>query len=332
MTVLAGAAPLPRRALTDIFAAPHDDPARGFADATKTGDPVDIALPPLRMGAHLLPLLAPHPLPADVRWDEPSFRSMIPWVCTFHDAGVHGDGGIVTGAGCVVSDTLVHVAPIRQGFAELDSRIVLLGTAAPTPLAGTWLSLLCGSHWNHYHWLIDGIGRLAAADKATLERCDGVLLPANLSPTAAHTVHLSGVTRGRQVLEVQPNDSVNVPRLVVPWRISDGFWPHPALRSFLAGLLPETARNPAFPPRIYIDRRGAHNRRLTNEDDVIDALASAGVVPIRLEALSFTAQVALFRQAELVVGPHGAGLANLAFAPPSCAAVALALERRAARR
>jgi len=193
-------------------------------------------------------------------------------------------------------------------------------------LDGVWLSLLCGSHWNHFHWMIDGIGRLAAADAATLARCTGVLVPAGLSAVAAQSAALSGILRGRQVRMLGPNESVQVRRLEVPWRMADGFWPHPALHRFLAGLVPAAPRNPAFPPRIYIDRRGAANRRLANEDAVIAALAGAGVVPIRLEALSLAAQAALFRQAELVVAPHGAGLANLVFAPPGCAVVELVMD------
>jgi capsular polysaccharide biosynthesis protein len=318
--------PFARRGLAEIFAAAPGDALHGLARSTPTGEAQEVALPPMPLGRLLLPGLAGHEPPAGVRWEDASCRSVIPWVCSFGDVRVHGDGGIVLGRGVVVSDTLVHVAPTVQGFAESGEDVFLLGAAEAERLEGAWLSLLCGSHWNHYHWMIDGIGRLAAANAEVLAACQGVLLPAGLSANAVESVRLSGVAQGRAVRVLGPFEAVRVERLVVPWRMSDGFWPHPALPRYLAGLVPEAAANPAFPKRIYIDRRGANNRRLLNEDALVAALEGAGVVPIRLETLSLAAQAALFRQAELVVAPHGAGLVNLVFARPGCAVVELVMD------
>ena len=318
--------PLPQASLAQIFHAQPDDPLRGRADGTQTGDAVDITLPPLHLGAQLMPTLDPHETPGGAKWDDPSFRSMIPWVCGFPNVLVHGDGGIVVTTGTVVSDTLIHVVEQRQGFAKTDSGIVLHAGSPPVALDGTWLSLLCGSHWNYYHWMIDGIGRLAAAAPNLLERCTGVLVPANLAPFAAQTLALSGIARKLEVWPLGPTDAVTVPHLLVPWRLADGFWPHPELHRFLAALVPPSAHNPALPPRIYIDRRGTQNRPLANEDEIIAALAGAGVVPIRLETLSLAAQAALFRQADLIVAPHGAGLTNLVFAKPGTKVVELVMD------
>ena len=326
----------PTHTLAEIFHAKPDSPLRGLASGTQTGDAIDIALPPLHLGAQLMPMLEPHETPGGAKWDDPSFRSMIPWVCGFTDVRVHGDGGIVVaerGAGtgfadfgAVVADTVLHVAEQRQGFARTADGIVLLGDSPPVPLKGTWLSLLCGSHWNYYHWMIDGIGRLAAANAQTLARCTGVLVPASLAPFAAQTLALSGITRNLEVWPLGPTDSVTVTELLIPWRMADGFWPHPDLHRTLANLVPHAPHHPSLPRRIYIDRRAGTNRPLANEDEVIDALAGAGVTPIRLETLSLAAQAALFRQAELVVAPHGAGLTNLVFAPPGCRVVELVMD------
>ena len=328
-------AALPQCSLAEIFHAKPGDMLRGLADGTQTGEAVEIPLPKLHLGAQLMPTLDPHETPGGAKWDDASFRSMIPWVCGFKNVLVHGDGGIVVvagsgadtvGGGSVVADTLLHVVEQRQGFAKTAQGIVLLGESPPVVLDGTWLSLLCGSHWNYYHWMIDGIGRLAAADTATLARCTGILVPANLAPFAAQTLALSGIARGLEVWPLGPTDAVTVPQLLVPWRMADGFWPHPNLHRNLAALVPKSPNNPSLPARIYIDRRGTTNRPLVNEAEVIDALAGAGVMPIRLETLSLAAQAALFRQAELIVAPHGAGLTNLVFAPPGCRVVELVMD------
>jgi len=49
-------------------------------------------------------------------------------------------------------------------------------------------------------------------------------------------------------------------------------------------------------------------RRIINEHEVIEALATFGFVAYALEEMSFSEQVRLFSQAEMVVAPHGAGL------------------------
>jgi capsular polysaccharide biosynthesis protein len=67
--------------------------------------------------------------------------------------------------------------------------------------------------------------------------------------------------------------------------------------------------------RIYISRQFARSRRVVNETDVIDALSRHGFECFHLENLPFREQVGLFSHAEMVVSIHGAGLANMIFAP-----------------
>jgi len=66
-------------------------------------------------------------------------------------------------------------------------------------------------------------------------------------------------------------------------------------------------------PRIYISRKDATRRRVVNEDKVMAALAPYHFQQFVLSELSFAQQIQLFSQAKMVIGPHGAGLANLLF-------------------
>ena len=70
----------------------------------------------------------------------------------------------------------------------------------------------------------------------------------------------------------------------------------------------------SFSPKIFISRRKTFGRQVINEDDVIEALSAFGFVSYTLEEMSFTDQVRLFSQAEIIVAPHGAGLTNIIFA------------------
>ena len=79
--------------------------------------------------------------------------------------------------------------------------------------------------------------------------------------------------------------------------------------------LPATATGgTSFSPRVFISRRKALARCITNEDEVMRALAPLGFAAYALEEMGFADQVRLFAQAEFIVAPHGAGLMNLAFA------------------
>lgn len=62
--------------------------------------------------------------------------------------------------------------------------------------------------------------------------------------------------------------------------------------------------------RVYISRNDAEERRVLNEAEVLDSLQDYGFEAYELEQLSFTEQVRLFEQSDVVVGPHGAGLVN----------------------
>jgi hypothetical protein len=70
------------------------------------------------------------------------------------------------------------------------------------------------------------------------------------------------------------------------------------------------------PDRIYVSRQGVSSgrgRKVANYDELAPLLDDRGFTPYALEDLSFEEQVALFAEAEVVMGPHGAGLVNVVF-------------------
>ncbi|MEM6611420.1 MAG: glycosyltransferase family 61 protein [Cyanobacteria bacterium P01_C01_bin.72] len=72
--------------------------------------------------------------------------------------------------------------------------------------------------------------------------------------------------------------------------------------------------NLAFSPHVFISRRKALGRRITNEMEVLEALQPWGFAAYILEEMSYVEQVQLFAQAKVIIAPHGAGLTNLIFA------------------
>ena len=66
--------------------------------------------------------------------------------------------------------------------------------------------------------------------------------------------------------------------------------------------------------RLLISRARAAKRRIVNEEVLSRELASHGFETVLLEDLPHAAQAALFNEAEVVVGVHGAGFSNLIYA------------------
>ena len=317
-----------KRTTTELL---HDETGARHIAARPLGGSEAVVLPPLPAGRHMFPHVRPgEVLPPGHGWDATSYRSVTPWLVTFDDVLVHSDAGIVLAGDAVVSDTLQQTAPERNAYHDLGTAIALTDAAEITDLPGTWLSLLGGNYANYYHWTLEGLGRLAPLTPNILAAHDNVLIPAGLDAVRRDALARIGLDAGRRMFEVAPDATYRVERLTVPWTVTGFHLPHPCIAPFFKTVAGDPASQDT-PRRIYIDRRasdrrpGAH-RCLRNEDDVVAALAPLGFVAVCLEGLSLAAQVALFANAEAIVAPHGAGLANLVYARPHTVIIELHID------
>ena len=81
--------------------------------------------------------------------------------------------------------------------------------------------------------------------------------------------------------------------------------------------------------KIFIDRQAALTRKTLNHDEVYNYFKKEGFLFVKLEDLSLSEQIKIFKEAECIVGVHGAGMVNIAFCqkgtkileimPPLCA-------------
>lgn len=65
---------------------------------------------------------------------------------------------------------------------------------------------------------------------------------------------------------------------------------------------------------LYVSRSRASRRRILNEDELVERLINHGATVITLEGRPLVEQISLFRRSKVVIGPHGAGFTNIAFA------------------
>ena len=175
-----------------------------------------------------------------------------------------------------------------------------------------------GGNYNYYHWLFDCLSRLFIV-KVSRKIGEGTkyLIPDDALPFQRDTLEALGIDAASRIsskkcrhlianqLIVTSHPNPN-PSLIPVWIIE--FLRESFLRCNIAAL----ADKKDF---IYISREDSVNsRRLINESHLCKSLVSVGFGVYRLTELTFEQQVALFSQAKMIVGVHGAGLANLAFA------------------
>lgn len=90
--------------------------------------------------------------------------------------------------------------------------------------------------------------------------------------------------------------------------------PQPADIAFIRNYFGVGQTSPEKPKVIYVSRLGS-SRSPKGEAKLQSSLSMLGVRVIRSESLTFVEQLELYSEATLILGPHGAGLANMVFAP-----------------
>jgi hypothetical protein len=82
-------------------------------------------------------------------------------------------------------------------------------------------------------------------------------------------------------------------------------------------LSPRIVDHPVGKKIFYISRTGGA-RPILNEAEILAALSAYDVTVVQPERLPLTEQLALFADAGLIVGPQGAGIQNILWAPRGC--------------
>jgi len=198
---------------------------------------------------------------------------------------------------------------------HVDDDAALLHTDVVEPIPGVSTALRC-SFDNYYHFLVDNLSRFDLLNQEYFSRYEQIhlLCPGGLSPTEEYFVSKlcpSNVS----VLNLEPNVLYRPEKylfLSFPTRRSSGYIPGPYAPRLRKRVLTDEAASRTR--RLYISRRKASHRRVRNEEALMRRLRSLGFRRYDLEDLPPQKQILLFQEADLVVAPHGAGLANLLFA------------------
>lgn len=218
----------------------------------------------------------------------------------------------------VVSDFSSRYARLLHGY-DLDLRRVLEDARK---IDGTAV-VLCDDVWplNFSHWLLDELPRLAFLG----ERRDVSVVITAPAAGLRYDMLLQWGFAPERIVPVADFSAVRADRLILASNMPDlghpafkgAAWALDSLRRTLAPALNTPRR------KIYVSRADADGRYLLGEDALMDVLAPLGYERTTLRLRPVAEQAALFNSASHIVGLHGAGFANFAFARPGTQIVEL---------
>ncbi|TCD05006.1 glycosyltransferase family 61 protein [Erythrobacteraceae bacterium CFH 75059] len=178
-------------------------------------------------------------------------------------------------------------------------------------------AVFLGMAWwhNHYHWLIDILPRLRLVQEQLGEGIP-LLVPPNLRRAQREALDAVLAVLGcADAAVLTPDGSVLLAdTLIMPTRMAHTLDMGPAQIDVLRAALLPNSGGPSG-RRLYISRRDAAIRRIVNEEELFSHLVPLGFELTTLSGLTMRQQAMLFAEAEIVVGHHGAGLANTLFCP-----------------
>lgn len=203
---------------------------------------------------------------------------------------------------------------IREMALRREHRDVLRDAPVETIEEGVWM--LERVYDNYSHWLTAHLPKLLLL--RSLGLAEKVILPQTRPKFIDDCLRLFGFEPER-FQTFDPGKILRVKRLTT--LDTDRF--RPDLLRLVRDACPSLEKS-GRDRRVFISRKGASRRRLLNEDELWPLLETRGFERVRMEELSFSEQVALMQETEMLCAPHGAGLTNMMFCSPGTQVIEMA--------
>ena len=246
------------------------------------------------------------------------FRDWNPMVATIRgyripnamvDGGMHGlwnRDGFLHGTGYIRSDDELIRFPIEADkIVEWpDDVIAIIGCN------------FC--HHNYFHWLTQSLPAIDhALGRNDRDRNIMLVLPV-LNAWQEESLRLLGYDRVRRATLDDPAKFHRFRTVEYSELIKGGasFKPSVVTRRTYTRLRQAVPKTRWDGRRLYVARTDTDRRTMLNEDAVIEEMRRRGFEILVPGTMSMTEQIRTFREASIVVGPHGAGMSNIVFCDP----------------
>jgi len=214
------------------------------------------------------------------------------------------DGRVIAETNYLHTETVIAAAGVHP-----DHLIRLDGSIAVATCFDQWDA-------NYYHWMAHTVPTVHAIQQRHPRRDIRLALP-GLHPWQRKSLELLGASDWPSIV-TEPGGQYLIP-VAEYYDFAGGradFAISPLSQAAYARMSAVVGKGAPQHHRIYIDRSGQTNRRLSNEPALLAPLRRRGFHTVRPEQLGLEEQIALFKGAGMVVGQLGAGLANIAFCRP----------------
>jgi hypothetical protein len=164
----------------------------------------------------------------------------------------------------------------------------------------------------YFHWLLECLPRLWLLKSYEALRGEPVpiIIDANPPPYVLETLQLLDI---HDVIEWKATEA-SAEQLLIPMALHGTGIPAPFACRWLANALLTRAVLPVIDaPLVYISRSKTKKRRVVNEEELVALLEAKGFQCFLLEEMNLVEQMALFKQAKIIIGAHGAGFSNAIF-------------------
>lgn len=184
---------------------------------------------------------------------------------------------------------------------------------------GNYSTLILYWGLGYYHWFNDVLSTLHGSLELMPEDTF-FLMPKGFEKTYGGEFYLKSLS----ALGIQKDRLVEFDG-TESWTFENFWWQPPASHDHTPGAMQWIGQkivqsvpvgHAEKPVRIYISRTLPSARVIANEEELFPRLLEMGFQICRLEEMPFEEQVRVFRNANVVVGPHGAGFTNLIFSQP----------------
>lgn len=244
------------------------------------------------------------------------------FVCEIENVRLLGSGGIgITKDGVILEDSIQMPghqrieSSIKASYKRYPLLTVESVYTSRRSRRRTFQVIDCAcslfSRWNnYYHWILEHLPKLRAIE--CYREKTGIqptfIIPNDPPSYIQETLELLGIKPSNCLQWKSP--AIDVRTLVLP------SYPeaNPENLHWLRTKLRKSTQNnksEKTPNRIYVSRKKAPKRRVENEKELLNLLTDFGFERVYAEDLSVENQVTLFSNAEIIIGPHGAGLTNM---------------------
>lgn len=205
-----------------------------------------------------------------------------------------------------ISERIGEVVKVNIGGEEVALNLY---KDAPTTITLETPVIYFNHNWmgNYAHTVIETMSKFYLLEKSNLQ----LKFPILYSASAKYQLDLF------DMLNCGKNDLINIKDNNIKYR--DMIFPSMADADGLSGDYVNWLRSKlakasrAKKRRIYLTREDAAHKKVLNEYAVFELLKKYGFIKIKFENLTVAEQIRLMSETDIIVAPHGAGLANVIF-------------------